>query len=83
MKDALRTGLTATPIGEFSFIIAQFGVAKAVVPKEFYPLAVGVSLVTTLVAPFLIRRSEKIADGALAAQPRWLRDWIASLRGMF
>jgi CPA2 family monovalent cation:H+ antiporter-2 len=81
LKDALRTGLTATPIGEFSFIIAQFGVAKAVVPPEFYPLAVGVSLVTTLVAPAIIRRSEKIADGALARQPRWLRDWIGAYHG--
>ncbi len=81
LKDALRTGLTATPIGEFSFIIAQFGVAKAVVPAEFYPLAVGVSLVTTLVAPFLIRRSEKIAGVAIARQPRWMRDWIGAYHG--
>ncbi len=81
LKDALRTGLTATPIGEFSFIIAQFGVAKAVVPAEFYPLAVGVSLVTTLIAPVLTRRSEVIADAILARQPRWLRDWIAAYHG--
>ncbi len=81
LKDALRTGLTATPIGEFSFIIAQFGVAKAVVRPEFYPLAVGVSLVTTLIAPFLIRRSEKIAEAALAKQPEWLRLWISAYHG--
>ena len=81
LKDALRTGLTATPIGEFSFIIAQFGVAQAVVPAKFYPLAVGVSLVTTLVAPALTRRSEKIAEIALARQPRWLRDWIGAYHG--
>eukprot|EP01031_Cornospumella_fuschlensis_P006713 gene6713-8352_t len=30
-KDALRTGLTGTPIGEFSFIIAQMGVGAALV----------------------------------------------------
>ena len=81
LKDALRTGLTATPIGEFSFIIAQFGVMKAVVPANFYPLAVGVSLLTTLVAPWLTRRSEKLADFALARQPRWLRDWAEAYHG--
>src|SRR5438270_3416445 len=84
-KDALRTGLTATPIGEFSFIIAQLGVGTAtvagLVPAKFYPLAVGVSLVTTLVAPFLTRRSEKIADSALAHQPRWLEDWVRAYHG--
>src|SRR4051812_42977687 len=51
LKDALRTGLSATAIGEFSFIIAQLGVASRVVPARFYPLAVGVSLITTLFAP--------------------------------
>ncbi len=78
LKDGLRTGLTATPIGEFSFIIAQLGVAAKVVPARFYPLAVGVSLLTTLVAPFLIRRSEKIADVVLARQPPWLTDWLGA-----
>ncbi len=76
LKDALRTGLTATAIGEFSFIIAQLGVGAAVVPARFYPLVVGLSLVTTLVAPLLIRRSAKLADVILARQPHWLADWL-------
>ena len=75
-KDAIRAGLTATPIGEFSFIIAQVGVAAAIVRTEFYPLAVGVSLVTTLIAPFVSRRSEKIAGVVIAQQPKWLKDWM-------
>ena len=70
LKDGLRTGLTATPIGEFSFIIAQLGVGAEVVPAQFYPLAVGVSLVTTLVAPFIMRRSEQIAENAVADADR-------------
>lgn len=76
LKDALRTGMTATPIGEFSFIIAQLGVGAAVVPKKFYPMAVGVSLLTTVVAPWLMRRSGGIADAIVAGQPRWLADWL-------
>ncbi|MCX6956579.1 MAG: cation:proton antiporter [Verrucomicrobia bacterium] len=81
LKDAMRTGLTGTPIGEFSFIIAQLGVTAAVVPARFYPLAVGVSLLTTLFAPFLTRRSERIADAVIARQPRWLADWIGAYHG--
>ncbi|PTX97777.1 cation:proton antiporter [Opitutus sp. ER46] len=80
-KDAARTGLRATPIGEFSFIIAQLGVAAALVPRSFYPLAVGISLVTTLVAPVLSRHSEAIVDFGLKREPRWLRDWLAAYRG--
>ncbi|MEY4938419.1 MAG: hypothetical protein RIQ93_154 [Verrucomicrobiota bacterium] len=81
LRDALRTGLTTTPIGEFSFIIAQLGVGAAVLPAKFYPLAVGVSLVTTLVAPALTRRSEGITEFVLARQPRWLRDWLEAYHG--
>ncbi len=76
LKESLRTGLTVTPIGEFSFIIAQLGVTAAVVPPRFYPLAVGISLVTTLAAPLLMRRAEPIAEAVVARQPRWLNDWV-------
>jgi CPA2 family monovalent cation:H+ antiporter-2 len=76
LNDAIRTGLGVTPIGEFSFIIAQLGVGAAVVPPRFYPLAVGVSLLTTLVAPLLMRNAGRIANSLVARQPRWFRDWV-------
>jgi CPA2 family monovalent cation:H+ antiporter-2 len=57
------------------------GVAAAVVPPRFYPLAVGVSLVTTLLAPILTRRSEKIAAAVEAREPRWLTDWRRAYHG--
>lgn len=76
LKDSVRTGLTATPIGEFSFIIAQLGVTAQVVPARFYPVAVGVSLLTTLVAPIVIRRSERIAGALTDRQPTWLAGWL-------
>jgi CPA2 family monovalent cation:H+ antiporter-2 len=81
LRDALRTGLTATPIGEFSFVIAQLGVAHALVPARFYPLAVGVSLVTALLAPLLTRRSAAIAGAIDAHQPVWLGDWLRAYHG--
>ena len=75
-KDSMRAGLMVAPIGEFSFVIAQLGVGAAVVPERFYPLAVGVSLLTTLVTPFVARNSEAIASSLSARQPGWLRDWL-------
>ncbi len=80
-KDALRTGLMVTPIGEFSFIIAQLGVAATVVSPRFYPLAVGVSLLTSLVAPMLTRHADGITGALLARQPRWLADWLRYYQG--
>lgn len=76
VRDSLRTGLTVTPIGEFAFIIAQLGVAAAVVPARFFPLAVGVSLLTTLAAPVLTRFSEPIANTVASWLPRWLVLWL-------
>ncbi len=75
-KEALQVGLAVTPIGEFSFIIAQLGVSAAVVPERFYPLAVGVSLLTTLAAPVLTRRSEAISTWLIEHEPRLLKNWI-------
>ena len=80
-RDALRAGLVATPIGEFSFIIAQLGVAAKVVPTVYYPLAVGLSLVTSLTAPLLTRRAEPIAEGILRVRPRWLVGLLESYQG--
>lgn len=86
-REALRAGLVATPIGEFSFIIAQLGVAAAAVPPRYYPLAVGLSLLTSLTAPLLTRRSDVIADAILRRRPRWLvgaldayQEWLERLR---
>jgi len=75
-RDALRAGLMTAPIGEFSFVIAQLGVGAAVLPPRFYPLVVGTSLLTTLVTPFVARRSERIASAVVDRLPGWLSDWL-------
>ena len=60
-REALRVGLSVTPLGEFSFIIAQMGVVAGAIPAKFQALAVGVSLLTTLFGPLLTKRSEAIS----------------------
>lgn len=74
-RESLRVGLSVTALGEFSFIIAQLGVVSGAVPRRFQALAVGVSLVTTLVGPLLIRHSEKISNWVAERQPEWLGTW--------
>jgi len=77
-RDAMRTGLLVLPIGEFSFIIAQLGASAGVVPQSFYPLAVGLSLTTALLAPIATRRSEGLVGFMLRHHPRWLDDILRS-----
>ena len=77
---ARRAGLLLSPIGEFSFVIAQLGVAGGILSAEAYPLAVGASLFAVLVAPLINRR----ADGVLAlwsrAEPLWMERGFEAYR---
>ncbi|MBI3886587.1 MAG: cation:proton antiporter [Opitutae bacterium] len=82
-REAVTVGLSVTPLGEFSFIIAQAGVLAGVLPPEFQAVVVGVALLTTLSAPALMRRAPAIGgwvdrhlpgglDKGLAHYRRWL-----------
>ncbi|OAM90941.1 hypothetical protein AW736_00345 [Termitidicoccus mucosus] len=73
--EALRTGLMLTPLGEFSFVIAQMGITAKILPERFYPMIVGVSLVTTLVAPWLTRNAAQVSNAIRRWCPRWLLAW--------
>src|SRR6478736_6744030 len=73
-RESLRVGLSVTALGEFSFIIAQLGVSAGAIPANFQAVAVGVSLLTTLFSPMLMRRSEATADAIARRQPHWLED---------
>lgn len=61
-RDSLRAALSLTPLGEFSFVIAYLGVQTGLMPAEFYPAAVGASLLTCAVSPVLIRRAEPLSE---------------------
>lgn len=74
-QESLRVGLSMTALGEFSFIIAQMGVSSGVVPERFRALALGVSLLTTLAGPVLLRRSAGLSAAIAGRQPGWLAEW--------
>ncbi len=80
-KDALRVGLATTPIGEFSFVIIQLGVAAQVVTPRVMTLVVGVALLTALATPWLTARSAQISEWVFIVQPRWLAAWLDYYRG--
>lgn len=75
--EAVQAGLALTPMGEFSFVIAQLGVAAGAVPAEFNAVAVGASLLTSLAAPVLTRRGERLSQRISDVEPRWARHWVA------
>jgi monovalent cation:H+ antiporter-2, CPA2 family len=79
-REAVRVGLLVVPVGEFTFIIAQLGIAGGVLPKSFQAVAVGAALFTTFFAPLIAKRSLGIATWLEDREPRWLSAWLQSYR---
>src|SRR4029078_5289841 len=59
-RTSLRVGMGLAQIGEFSFIIASLGLTLNVTSKFIYPIAVAVSVLMTLVTPYLIKSADKV-----------------------
>jgi CPA2 family monovalent cation:H+ antiporter-2 len=84
---SVQAGMSLAQIGEFSFIIAGVGRTLGVVGEFLYPLAVGVSALTTLLTPWLIGSSSRAADYVDAHLPHRLQtyasfyqSWVERLR---
>lgn len=58
LKASIQSGMSMSQIGEFSFIIATLGLSLGVISEFLYPVAVGVSVITTFTTPYFIRFSE-------------------------
>lgn len=80
-REARRAGLLLTPLGEFTFIIAQLGVGAAVLPASYYPMAVGVSILTVLIVPLVNRHAEPILRFAERIEPRWITRTLDAYHG--
>ena len=86
-KTALRVGLGLTPLGEFSFLIAQVGVASGRVGEFLFPVAVAASAITALTAPYLVRSSDRLVELFERLAPKPLTTflslyskWVSRLR---
>lgn len=62
LKHSVQSGLSLSPIGEFSFIIATLGLTLGVTSDFLYPIAVAVSALTTFATPYMIRYSTPIFE---------------------
>ena len=85
-RAARQAGLLLLPLGEFSFIIAQLGVASQILSPEFYPIAIGVSIFTVFFTPLINRQAKPLLAIIEKAEPSWLsrsleiyHKWLAQL----
>ena len=75
-KDAIKTGIGLAQIGDFAYLVALLGIElchKAAPYPQMYQLAVGVSVITTLVNPFLLKGSQPFSEWLDKRMPSRLR----------
>lgn len=77
VQTSVRAAMSLAQIGEFSFIIAGLGIASGVTREFIFPVVVGVSLLTSVITPWMVRRSQDAAAGLEARLPVRLRLLIA------
>ena len=70
LKESIRTGMSLSQIGEFSFIIATLGVTLKVTNTFLYPIVVAVSAVTVFTTPFMIKYSLPFSEYVSRKLPR-------------
>jgi len=86
---ALRSGLSLGQIGEFSLVIASLGASLQVTRPELHAVAIGVTLVTSVVSPFLLSRHQEMTIFTERLTPRVVRqgidsylDWVGGKSGL-
>jgi len=86
-RTSLRVGMGLSQIGEFSFIIASLGMTLQVTSNFLYPVAVAVSVLTTLMTPYLIRTADPLSIKLSSAMPQRLGrvlgmygEWLRSIQ---
>ena len=81
LKTAVQNGFGLAQIGEFAFMTAIL--YKGLDPESatpLFPIAIGSSLLTTLLNPWMIRVSDPVGDWVERVQPRRVRSALAAYR---
>ncbi|CAL1519786.1 cation:proton antiporter [Chitinophaga sp. MM2321] len=73
LKESVQVGMSMAQVGEFAFIIATLGVTLGVTSSFLFPVAVGVSAITTFTTPYMIKFSTPLYNWMEKVIPaRWL-----------
>ena len=81
LNNSVRAGMSLAQIGEFSFIIASLGIAKGATGSFLFPVAVAVSILTSLTTPWMVRGSQAAAALVDRRLPAKLQTFVAFYDG--
>lgn len=75
LKQSVQVGMSMAQIGEFAFIVATLGLSLGVISDFLFPVAVGVSAITTFTTPYLIKASGGVSQFIERTLPaKWVRN---------
>lgn len=83
LKVAMQSAFALTQVGEFAFIIAQFGESIGVTEKFLYPVVVAVSVITTFLTPYTLKLAQPAyawVDKRMPSRVRMILDRLSSGR---
>jgi len=79
VKDAVQTGLGLAQIGEFAFMVALLYMGETGDrTSPMYQIVVGVSLLTTLLNPTMLRLSDPAGEWLESHLPARVRGWLGA-----
>ena len=82
LKTAVQMGFSLAQIGEFAYMVALLYVtATGDMDKPMYQVVVGVSLLTTIMNPVMIRFSDKAGDFVEQKTPIRIKNILSGYRG--
>lgn len=65
LKTSLMVGLALAQIGEFSFLLAKYGLDYQLIDEVSYQVFLAVSIITMAIAPFVLNNLEKITKSVV------------------
>ena len=81
VKSSVQIAFSMAQIGEFAFMVAILYAGLADDPSNpMFPIAVGASLLTTLLNPWMIRASDPVGDFVVRRTPRKVVQGLANYR---
>ncbi|GEP89825.1 monovalent cation:H+ antiporter-2, CPA2 family [Chitinophaga terrae (ex Kim and Jung 2007)] len=73
LRQSVQVGMSMAQVGEFAFIIATLGLSLGVTSDFLFPVAVGVSAITTFTTPYMIKFSVPLYEWLERVLPeKWL-----------
>ncbi|MBI4287560.1 MAG: cation:proton antiporter [Chloroflexi bacterium] len=82
-RTSFRVGGALSQRGEFSLVIAKVGLDSRATGPLVYPVVAGVSLATSVVAPFLIHSADSLVDRIGHLAPSRVREFVDYTGQMF